>query len=310
MTTLKSVLTTFLLTASTLSVSLAAPWQDAISRADWSVNAKPSVVERNFTKKDVAQFVDNWRGVYIEWEDSKLAEPPAKPNQVGDFKWLDIDKDGIYELFVTFAETRAFFSGPSIYKVVSGKKIALQHFGGKAQNIGEMLEDLDGDGTPELVLKTSAAPSSVSFGTASPKPVWFEIYQWNGQKFEEASQRFTDFYLKRQLPAVEVRIEKIRSQLPDLTGSPYEEQRRDQAFYEKELAAEMFSCWPPIRILTSLDTRRESQRRFQKDSQGVKIHAGIADPHANPAVLDRLNASSDGIRDNRCARTRGADRRI
>jgi hypothetical protein len=37
------------------------PWRDPVSIADWRVKAKPSVLERGFTKKDMAQFLDNWR---------------------------------------------------------------------------------------------------------------------------------------------------------------------------------------------------------------------------------------------------------
>lgn len=230
MNVLKSILgvSAIFLMSSPLLTLAADAWQDPISKADWRVNAKPSVVERNFTKKQVAQFVDNWRGVYGE-TDAELAEPPSKAEQVGDFKWFDIDNDGVYELFLTFAETRAIFGGPSIYKVVNGKKTDLQHLGGNIAKIDEVMEDLDGDGRPELLLPRSV--SGYPFGLAFPRPIWTSIYRWNGQKFEDASARFRDFYLKRQLPKAEARIKEIASRAVENPALAEDE------FYQLELAS-------------------------------------------------------------------------
>jgi hypothetical protein len=126
---------------------------DPIAAADWRVSAKPSVVERNFDKKSVAMFFDNFRGVDPS---DPLSDPPAKPEQVGDFAWIDLDKDGTYELLMTFAESRAFFNGPTIFKSQAGKKVISQGVPGwpAKGKIVESMQDLNQDGTPELLVAT------------------------------------------------------------------------------------------------------------------------------------------------------------
>ncbi len=99
------------------------------------------MTERGFSKKDVAQFLDNWRDVYSE--DPEMAEPPLDPARVDDFKWLDVDKDGVYELFVTFFETRSLENGPTIFRSVNGKKMVLQRLYGIVQTPNNILANFE-----------------------------------------------------------------------------------------------------------------------------------------------------------------------
>src|SRR2546426_12079112 len=81
-----------------------------ILSADWRVQAKPSVVERKFDRSAVARLINSFWG---EEDPDQLGV-----GQIGDFKWLDIDKDGVYELLVTYDITkRAFFGWPAVLKV-------------------------------------------------------------------------------------------------------------------------------------------------------------------------------------------------
>ena len=217
--------------------AVAGPWKDSISTADWSIKAKPSVIERGFSKKDVAQFLDNWRDTYND-DDPEMAEPPLDPERVDDFKWLDIDKDGVYELFVTYYENRTV--APSIYKSVNGKKSVLQHVSGMVgRSIDKALEDLDGDGVPELIIqKSAAAGSSVLLGLNIPRPIWTAVYRWNGQKFEDASTSFKDFYLKRLLPQVKERLREIATPPRNYAQLTPEERVSFQTSQEVELATQ------------------------------------------------------------------------
>ncbi|HLQ26029.1 MAG TPA: hypothetical protein VK138_09140 [Acidiferrobacterales bacterium] len=161
------------------AVSAADAWKDPISTADWSVKAKPSVIERGFDNDAMARFRDNFMGVDRDKLGPEDDDLPTKPGQIGDFKWFDIDKDGVYELFVTSSASRAFYGGPSIYKSVNGKKVLLQRIGGwpPNQRIDEALEDLDGDGTPELIIHQSLS----TYRGVMTADIWTVIYRWNGR---------------------------------------------------------------------------------------------------------------------------------
>jgi hypothetical protein len=214
------------------------PGENPIPNADWRVKAKPSVIERGFSKKDVAQFVDNWRDVEVE-DDPELSEAlRLKPEQIDDFTWLDIDKDGGYELFVTYYENRTV--APSIYKSVNGKKSVLQHVSGMVgRSIDKALEDLNGDGIPEFIIqKSAAAGSSVLLGLNIPRPIWTAVYRWNGQKFEDASTSFKDFYLKRLLPQVKERLREIATLPRNYAQLTPEERVAFQTRQEVELATQ------------------------------------------------------------------------
>ena len=189
------------------SPSMAASWKDPVSLADWSVLAKPSVIERNFGKSAIAKFVDNIRGVYDENLDT--AEIPAKPEQIGEFKWIDINNDGVYELLVTFAETRAIYSGPMIFKSEAGNKSLLQIIPGNSSllSFDKSLLDLNNDGTIEIL--AASAIAKVFSGTAQPNAMWIDVYQLVAGKYVLSSKTYASYYIDKQLPEVEARISKL-----------------------------------------------------------------------------------------------------
>jgi hypothetical protein len=167
-----------------------------ILSADWSVHAKPSVVERKFDPSAAAKLFD---------EEGTEPEEQMKPEQIGDFQWLDVDKDGVYELLVTYAASRAFFGGPAIFKSVAGKKVRLQTLNGwMLRYLNDALKDLDGDGVPELLLPILLS----EYRGARFMPVWTAVYKWNGEKFVDMSSQFSEFYHRDVLPEIEMQIQK------------------------------------------------------------------------------------------------------
>lgn len=264
----------------------AVPSKDQIFTADWSTKTKPSVVERSFTKKDVAQFLDNWRGVYTD--DPELAEPALAPEKVGDFKWIDIDKDGVYELFVTSHEHRYFFGGPLlIYRAIGNEKTVLQAIPGSipTDNIDEALQDIDGDGMPELIVLRLLT----SYRGAATSDFWTDIYQWNGRQFEDASVRFKDFYLKRILPQVIERIRQIAAQAPDLTKLTPDERSSAQADHELALALQ-WTVHDKLLRFTSQDSRAGIDRaREWTKSQNRELRRLAVDVFADAGLSTYLS---------------------
>ncbi len=176
-----------------------------ILSANWGVGAKPSVAKMSFDKKAIAAFENHF---------ADDPEDPIKPEQIGDFKWVDIDKDGIYELLTTTAASRAFYNSLAIYKSVADKKILFQLIDvWMLSNLDEAVKDLDGDGTPELLL-----PMLLSeYRGTRPMAIWTAVYQWDGKRFVEASERFREFYHKRVLPELETQIQESSKPLPPNT---------------------------------------------------------------------------------------------
>lgn len=219
---------------------------DPITADGWRVDAKPSVVECNFTNKSVAKFLDQYRGVDID--DPELAEPAAKPEQVGDFKWIDINKDGIYELFVTFAETRAFFHGPIIFQSQNGKKVRLQTITGwpAKSKIADSMIDLNNDGTPELLISRYLT----YYRGAVTSDIWTAIYQWDGQKYSDQSGSFKNYYKETLLPKVKARIEELSAQAPNPATSTPDE----IAYHELRIAMQQ-ALRDKILRFTGLDSR-------------------------------------------------------
>ncbi len=172
-----------------------------VQSADWSVQAKPSVVEMGFDKNAVAAFVNSLVGD---------PEDPLTANQIGDFKWLDVDKDGVYELLVTYDVTkRAFFGGPAIFKSIAGKKRWHQFLSGwELKELDGAIEDLDRDGLPELIVPIRLS----EYRGARPIAVWPAVCKWNGDKFVDASGQFRTFYEQRVLPEIEAEIRRLTAE--------------------------------------------------------------------------------------------------
>jgi hypothetical protein len=168
-----------------------------ISDCDWSVNAQPSVIDRQFNKKDVALFEEQMINDPGEANDLK---DTVKEEEIGDFRWVDIDKDGSYELVVTVGTPgRLIFNATVIYKQYPGKKYLGQNiFVFTVQELDGVIQDLDNDCYPELVLPLLLS----SYRGARPTYIWPAVFKWNGSGMVDASKRFPAYYKKNVLPRV------------------------------------------------------------------------------------------------------------
>lgn len=182
-----------------------------VASTDWSVKAKPSVVDLAFSKEDIAHFINTYREKELKelfGEKEKFEE--YDKIKVGDFMWEDIDKDGYYELFVTTAYSRAFFNSLGIYKSISDEKVPYQGIEvWMLDRLEGVLKDLDNDGYSELILPILIT----EYRGVRPFALWTAIYKWNGEKFQEASEQFNYFYRTVLLPKVEHRIIELEEEM-------------------------------------------------------------------------------------------------
>ncbi len=237
-------------------VSSAAP--DATGKAleiiysDWAIKSKPSIVEKSFDKVDIARFIEllvdaNNVGkahknndvfeVLIRDLDSsdvedfhrELQDEGIVVTRVGDFKWIDLDSDGVYDLLASVDYSgRVFYNTLYIVKQNNGiftyQEIPVwnvERMNGVIDDFKSgwrgslticfkgcklIVKDFDNDGYQELIFPQLLT----DYRGARPMAFWTAIYKWNGKEFQDESRQFQDFYKSILLPKIETRIQEIK----------------------------------------------------------------------------------------------------
>jgi len=222
------------------TVSAGGPGENPIPTADWHVQAKPSVVERNFDINSMDHFLDGLQRSQVV-DDNVFREVPILNLRknfntrgwqagVANFKWVDLDADGVYELLMLYCY-RADCTSLYIIKKI-GKKFGFQEI--KTARQDEYIfdrviriKDLDNDGHQELILPVYL------FNESSGTPVWTAIYKQDGKVFRRADEQFKDFYKKILLPEVDSRIRELDNERLEKPDDPGESK-----FFEESLASE------------------------------------------------------------------------
>ena len=158
---------------------------------------------RSFNQADLARFATPVLGNFSGHGDS----PVVKAKDIGDFTWADLAGDGHYELVMTLdVNGRAFFNALMIFRREPSGKIATEELrGSNIQNLGKVIQDLDGDGKDELIIPTMLAEFSADDGIS-----WPMVYRLNKGQYVEASRDFPDFYEKEVLPGLDEQIAKLQ----------------------------------------------------------------------------------------------------
>lgn len=227
--------------------------------ANWAVNATPSVAAADFSKEGVAYFRSLLGRSYgrnelapdvyevtipdLSWDlVARASKIKGALGTVGDYKWIDIDADGMYELLeVTDASGRAFYNTLTVVKRIGGgfrfqpiwiwsaPKITesfgdLQTSARGSWSICEngcevIVTDLDQDGSMELILPVGIGHSRAG----APFPLWTTIFRWEEFRYVQAEERFRSFYETVLLPKVEQKITELSR------GKDESQQDRDEA---------------------------------------------------------------------------------
>lgn len=211
-----------------------------ILKADWSVGAKPSVIEAKFSNEAIAYF----SMVLVLSRRTQVGPPTVAFVNVGSFgwkqtaesnkvhgalgsvadpKWADVDADGVFELlFLLDAGDNGWFTNLVVIKrgrdtfmdqhisILNSHEI-VSSFSGGGQGRGVVLTDLDDDGRLELIVPVRIG----YYQGARPTPSWTAVLRWEDGHYAEAGRQFREFYEDRVLPRVVRRIadmerEKVR----------------------------------------------------------------------------------------------------
>lgn len=277
--------------------------------SDWTTKVKPSIGEKDFDKVAVERFIEflidanNARKsnkdndkveVLIRDLDSpkvkdfhrELKEKGIVVTQVGDFKWVDLDSDGVYDLLVSVDYSgRAFYN--TLY-IVKQKKDIFTYQEIRAENIerldgtiediyketyGSMqicfkgckliISDMDNDGYMELILPQRLT----EYYGARPIAIWTSIYKFNGTKFEDASNQFKDFYKTVMLPKVDSDISETNKAAEafhaKVLSGKHDYTEKDIKFYEEIYEEGLSTDWiirDKISRLTGENTKAGLER--------------------------------------------------
>jgi hypothetical protein len=124
-----------------------------------------------------------------------------------DFRWLDVDGDGTKELLVVVSFSRAFCN--TLY-VFTSNRLLQELETWFTHDLSRVLEDLDRDSRPELVLPTLVT----KYRGAGTWGVFPFIYQWNGARYQRADGAFSAYYRDHVLPRMEARLLQVIAMEP------------------------------------------------------------------------------------------------
>jgi hypothetical protein len=257
--------------------------------SDWTVKAKSSIVEKSFDKIAVARFIEllvdaNNAGktqknngiveVLIRDLESpdvrdysrELYEQGITKTWVGDFKWIDLNSDGVYDLLVSVDYSgRGFYNNLYIimhnqdtYAYQEIRTENIERMDGSIEDLyketyGSMqicfkgckliINDMDKDGYMELILPQRLT----EYYGARPVAIWTAIYKLSGTKLQDASDQFKDFYKKVMLPKVDLDIRDTNKseeafRLKLLSGK-HDYTEKDIKFYEEIYEEGLSANW-------------------------------------------------------------------
>ncbi len=189
----------------------------AIALSDWSVNARPSMVNMSFNKVSYEHFMaliesePGLRKIFLK--DMDFEKPvDLYLMSVGDYTWNDIDADGIYEFLGIMIVNRGYDRFHIVKRIDEQFSIQVisvcfnKDYIFENKKITDMIKDLDHDGKGELIIPVPESENSIV-------SCWPTMYKWNGKKFEDASETFKDYYRDVLLLNEENHILKLQAEI-------------------------------------------------------------------------------------------------
>src|ERR1019366_910067 len=121
-----------------------------------------------------------------------------KPNEILEFKWVDLAGDGRCELVMMLSY------GPDVSVLEIDWKDQAQVLTGVA-SLKDGIRDLDGDGKKEIILYSYL---DLAGRRADATPMWPQVYRLKGEEYIPASKDFHEFYDLEILPELDKEIAK------------------------------------------------------------------------------------------------------
>ena len=128
--------------------------------------------------------------------------------RVGDFRKVDLNGDGRPELVATIDYSgREFYNNLAItWQESAGPRVQTITVW-NMESLEGAIQDLDGDGKPEILTQELLTP----YLGSRPYAVWTSVQSLAGKEYVEASSRFPAFYRNVFLPALEKKLSELRT---------------------------------------------------------------------------------------------------
>ncbi len=154
---------------------------------------------KGFDKNAIVRFINDWSG-------GENRPDAIKPNEILQFRWVDLFGNGEYEL------TTLESAGPccvflSIFTKDAKGRVAMQSYNGGG-DLHATIKDLNGDGKDELILSKLVVENSGPL-----KFYWPAVYRPENGKYVEASRDFPNYYDNQVLPELDQQISKTQAKV-------------------------------------------------------------------------------------------------
>jgi hypothetical protein len=208
-----------------------------------------------------------------------LLEENEHPAAVGDFQFVDLNQDGVYELVASLDYTGRDFYNAVVAVLKDYDAFRTQAFPAwNVAKIQNLVADLNQDGIKEL---TIAEPLS-DYEGAQCMAVWNRIYSWHGRAYVDASPSFPQAYEKR-LQELEQKIATIEAELSE----PLKEQALSCLYLERDKIYRFLRRDPKAGLQRAVRWMKSTDPSLRR--KAVRVFADIRDEESlwNLQILSR-----------------------
>ena len=154
---------------------------------------------KGFDKSAIVRFINDWSG-------GGNTPDAIKPNEILQFRWVDLFGNGEYELATLESAGPCCVFLVIFTKAAKGRG-AMQSYDGGG-DLHATIRDLNGDGKDELILSKLVVENSGQL-----KFYWPAVYRPENGKYVEASRDFPKYYDNEVLPQLDQQLSEAQAKV-------------------------------------------------------------------------------------------------
>ena len=221
---------------------------------------------------------------------------------LGDFRILDLDNDGRADLIATVDYSgRSFFNNLLILHDDGGQLTVQKIHVWNMESLDGAVQDLDGDGRIEILLRQNLTP----YLGARPTAAWTAVFSFDGSSWVDQSAAFPQRYDSQVLPGIERELAASGASDSGISGGDY---RKDLLTIERDKVLRVLGRSPVAGLDWALSLARSEDpvRRIfalsiladaggPEASSALKMLGGDRDPEVASHALVAVARSARGV---------------